>query len=77
MEQPSVKTNSVVLLLSIGYFCDRKSIIEIKKERISDSGKFQEIEAQLHTMNQASEGIKIQGGLYNHLKDINKVIWYV
>ena len=72
----------VLLPISVGDFADRLSIVEIKKARILNPGKFQEIEELLNTMREVQKEHTTNSSmfpldLYESLKDINMILWDV
>ena len=63
--------------VSIGEVFDKISILEIKREKISDSVKVSYVEEELLVLKQtlSDYNIKIPDSLYASLKDVNMKLW--
>ena len=63
--------------VSVGEVFDKISILEIKREKITDQTKLRYVEEELeilqNTLNR--EGVNIPNELYQSLKDINLKLW--
>jgi hypothetical protein len=63
--------------VSVGEVFDKISILEIKREKISDSVKVSYVEEELLVLKQtlSDYNIKIPDSLYASLKDVNMKLW--
>lgn len=62
--------------VSAGELLDKYSILEIKRERIQDEGKLQDIQREIDVLNDMALGLITQVRFeYALLKYINRVIW--
>ena len=75
----NTKLNQILAEISAGELLDKITILEIKKEKIKDKAKLEDIEKELKSLSATSEekipdktNIK---DLINHLKKINMNLW--
>tara|TARA_B100000029_G_C17266806_1_gene848315 strand:+ start:189 stop:578 length:390 start_codon:yes stop_codon:yes gene_type:complete len=73
--------NKILVEVSVGELLDKISILEIKKEKISDSGSLKFIQKEyLILKEQLDQNIKSDNKideLFNSLKDINLKLWNI
>jgi len=73
--------NKILVEVSAGELLDKISILEIKKEKITDSEKLKFINNELNVLKAAADkNIKINGKidtLFKSLKDINSKLWVI
>ena len=73
--------NKILVEVSVGEILDKISILEIKKEKISDSGSLKFIQKEyLILKEQLDQNIKSDNKideLFNSLKDINLKLWNI
>jgi len=73
--------NKILVEVSAGELLDKISILEIKKEKITDSEKLKFINDELNVLKAAADkNIKISGKidtLFKSLKDINSKLWVI
>jgi len=73
--------NKILVEVSAGELLDKISILEIKKEKITDSEKLKFINDELNVLKAAAdENIKINAktnSLFKSLKDINSKLWVI
>ena len=73
--------NKILVEVSVGELLDKISILEIKKEKITDSEKLKFINNELNVLKAAADkNIKINGKidtLFKSLKDINSKLWVI
>ena len=73
--------NKILVEVSAGELLDKISILEIKKEKITDSEKLKFINNELDVLKAAADkNIKINGKidtLFKSLKDINSKLWVI
>ena len=73
--------NKILVEVSAGELLDKISILEIKKEKITDSVKLKFINDELNVLKAiANKNIKISGKidtLFKSLKDINSKLWVI
>ena len=73
--------NKILVEVSAGELLDKISILEIKKEKITDSEKLKFINDELNVLKAiANKNIKISGKidtLFKSLKDINSKLWVI
>jgi len=73
--------NKILVEVSAGELLDKISILEIKKEKITDSEKLKFINNELDVLKAAADkNIKISGKidtLFKSLKDINSKLWVI
>ena len=73
--------NKILVEVSAGELLDKISILEIKKEKITDSKKLKFINNELNVLKAAADkNIKINGKidtLFKSLKDINSKLWVI
>jgi hypothetical protein len=65
----------ILIPVGLGELYDKISILEIKKERITDLEKLAHVRKELSQLEVIAEKYPIDGPLYNELKAINEVIW--
>lgn len=72
---------NINLEISIGEFFDKITILEIKKERISDAGKLVNINNELDALNELLDKLPISRGDVEkevaELKSINEELWVI
>ena len=73
--------NKILVEVSVGELLDKISILEIKKEKITDSEKLKFINNELNILKTtANKNIKISGqidSLFKSLKNINSKLWVI
>ena len=73
--------NKILVEVSAGELLDKISILEIKKEKITDSEKLKFINDELNVLKAAADkNIKISGKidtLFKSIKDINSKLWVI
>ena len=73
--------NKILVEVSAGELLDKISILEIKKEKITDSEKLKFINDEVNVLKAiANKNIKISGKidtLFKSLKDINSKLWVI
>jgi predicted nuclease with TOPRIM domain len=66
----------ILVNISVGELLDKISILEIKKERISDSKKLEHINKELNILRKiCDENVGECEDFINRLKDVNEKIW--
>ena len=72
---------SVNIEISIGEFFDKITILEIKKERIHDAAKLENINKELAALNELLEKLPFSRAdiqkEYDELKSINEKLWVI
>ena len=63
--------------ISIGELFDKFSILEIKKNKISDNNKLAYVDKELGYLKQFTDTYNIDMSLYNKLKSINLKLWNI
>jgi len=65
---------NILVPISLGELYDKISILEIKLENINDPIKRENVWKEFKELDNI-EKIKIDGSLFNSLKNINKILW--
>lgn len=68
---------TVYVPISIGELIDKITILEIKKENITDETKIKNVERELKELKEISSKINIDPVYYDKLKEVNKKMWDV
>lgn len=66
---------NILVPISLGELYDKISILLIKKERIIDSNKLQNIESELNLLQDIAEKYDIDGIYHTDLYNINNLLW--
>ena len=61
--------------ISLGELYDKFSILEIKKEKIKDNNKLQNIEKEYNELNKIIKTLNFDKELYYKLKNVNLKLW--
>tara|TARA_B100000287_G_scaffold343196_1_gene330076 strand:+ start:962 stop:1351 length:390 start_codon:yes stop_codon:yes gene_type:complete len=73
--------NKILVEISVGELLDKISILEIKKEKIKDSGKLKFIEDEYNVLKeQLDQNVKSDqklNDLFKSLKEINSKLWVI
>ena len=73
--------NKILVEVSVGELLDKVSILEIKKEKITDPEKLKFINDEYEVLkNQLNQNVKSDDkldNLFNSLKDINSKLWVI
>jgi len=71
----------ILVPISLGELYDKITILEIKKEKISDDNKLKNIKKELEELsmilNKIWDKVGIDNVMFVHIKDINKKLWDV
>jgi hypothetical protein len=70
---------NLLVPVSIGELLDKITILQIKKERISDLAKLKNVEKELGALVgvTAQQGISLEGELMRKLKAVNEQLWEI
>ena len=73
---------NIEIPISYGELLDKLSILEIKKEKITDKNKLENVEHELNILKKLSDAIKQNyeeeyDNLYTQLIEINKKLWEI
>jgi predicted fused transcriptional regulator/phosphomethylpyrimidine kinase len=67
----------ILVPISLGELYDKISILVIKKERIKDSAKLENIQKELDILQDIAEKYDIDGKFHTALLDVNTRLWNV
>ena len=77
----NTKLDKILAEISAGELIDKITILEIKKNKISDENKLKEIDKELNSLNDTMNKIILEKskilGYKNLLKEINQKLWYI
>jgi hypothetical protein len=69
--------NIISVPISIGELCDKYTILQIKREKITDSNKLSKIENEIQYLKPLIEQCNVSLDKLNELKNVNEKLWLI
>lgn len=69
--------NTCHIPVSIGELYDKYTILQIKKEKLTDTNLLSNVEKEIHLLEQNINKFTVDVHLYNQLKQINEELWEI